>query len=418
LKNVQKVVIDGAKKIIIELSNGVIKIITEGQTATSEDNSYSFDDTHHTSYVVIDNASAYAIKDVWAKVKQSVADLGDKLKASTKALIEKYKPKIINSLNKVKQFVIDEGQKIILEFKGDLVRIIQSATDNLESTMAKRSISDIWGKVKAAAKNLGRNIKDTVDGVLEQYKPKVINALSNVKKVVINGAKQIVIEINNGIVKIVTEGQTGSSDGAAFYYLDDDVHHDIYVEIDDASPAPYYIADPWTLVKSAVSDLGNNIKDRVMKVIEQYKPKVINALNNVKKVVINGAKQIVIEINNGIVKIVTEGQTASSDGAAFYYLDDDVHHDIYVEIDDVSPAAYGIKDVWNKVKSAVNNLGDNIKGSVLKVVEQHKPQVIAALKNLQRVIIDAGKKIIIEIIVDLNGAIVKVLVDGLEGLSV
>jgi len=317
LKNVQKVVIDGAKKIIIELSNGVIKIITEGQTATSEDNSYSFDDTHHTAYVVIDNASAYAIRDVWAKVKQSVADLGDNLKASTKALIEKYKPKIINSLNKVKKFVIDEGQKIILEFKGDIVKIIQSATDNLESTMAKRSISDVWGKVKAAAKNLGSNIKDTVSGVLEQYKPKVINALNNVKKVVINGAKQIVIEINNGIVKIVTEGQTGSSDGDTFYYLDDVVQHDIYVEIDDASSA-----------------------------------------------------------------------------------------------------AYGIKDVWNKVKSAVNNLGDNIKGSVLKVVEQHKPQVIAALKNLQRVVIDAGKKIIIEIILDLNGAIVKVLVDGLEGFSV
>lgn len=69
------------------------------------------------------------------------------------------------------------------------------------------------------------------------------------------------------------------------------------------------------------------------------------------------------------------------------------------------------------MQSAVNQLRGTVTDSVLKVVDQYKPKVIKALKELQKVIIDAGKQIVIVVVQEVNGAIVKVLVDGLEGVS-
>jgi len=484
LNNVKKVVIEGAKKIVVEVNNGIVKIITDGQTATSDDNLYVFEEFHHTAYVVIDDAvpSAYGFKDVWGKIEDK---LGEEFSAQVKSLVEKYKPKIIKTLEKVKQFIIEEGKKIIIELQGDLIKIVvKSLTGQIE----KRSISDVWAKIKDAAKNLKSNIKDSVTDVLEKYKPKVIDALNNVKKVVIEGAKKIVVEVNNGIVKIITDGQTATSDNSLYA----DEHHEIYAIIDDDSMSyGYGIRDIWAKVKTAVKDLGDkiskeskeliekhkptiikllgqvkeialekgekiiirlkdqlikiaiekaiekiaggvlvqkrsirdiwgkikeaaknlgdNIQDSVTDVLIQYRPKLIDALNHVKKVVIDAAKQIVIEVNNGIVKIITDGQIATSDDSLYA----DVDHDIYYIIDDSASYGYGIRDVWGKVKTAVNNLRGDIKAKVMKIVEEYKPKVIQALRNVQQVVIDAGKQIFLRV----DGDIVKVIVDGLEGLS-
>ena len=56
LNNVKKVVIDGVKQIVVEFNNGVVKILTDGQTATSDGNLYAFDDAHYEAYVVIDDS--------------------------------------------------------------------------------------------------------------------------------------------------------------------------------------------------------------------------------------------------------------------------------------------------------------------------------------------------------------------------
>ena len=65
LNNVKKVVIDGVKQIVVEFNNGVVKILTDGQTATSDGNLYAFDDTHYEAYVVIDDSpvQGYAFGD-------------------------------------------------------------------------------------------------------------------------------------------------------------------------------------------------------------------------------------------------------------------------------------------------------------------------------------------------------------------
>ena len=65
MNNVKKVVIDAAKQIVVEIKNGVVIILTEGQTATSDGNLYAFDDTHYEAYVVIDESpvEGYAFGD-------------------------------------------------------------------------------------------------------------------------------------------------------------------------------------------------------------------------------------------------------------------------------------------------------------------------------------------------------------------
>ena len=65
-------------------------------------------------------------------------------------------------------------------------------------------------------------------------------------------------------------------------------------------------------------------------------------MNNVKKVVIDGAELVIVEVNNGIVKIITDGQTATSDGNLYAF--DDVHHDIYVVLDDPAISYSGLSD--------------------------------------------------------------------------
>jgi len=63
LNNVKKVVIEGAVKIVVELANGVVKILSQGETSTSDGATYGY--THHNVYVVIDSSSpsTYSLTD-------------------------------------------------------------------------------------------------------------------------------------------------------------------------------------------------------------------------------------------------------------------------------------------------------------------------------------------------------------------
>ena len=55
------------------------------------------------------------------------------------------------------------------------------------------------------------------------------------------------------------------------------------------------------------------------------------------------------------------------------------------------------------MQSAVNQLRGTVTDSVLKVVDQYKPKVIKALKELQKVVIDAGKQIVIVVVETIVG---------------
>merc|ERR1712121_351884 len=178
LKKLGAIVIKAGKQIIIELKGEIIRIIDADEVAES--------------------SNAYGLKDIWAKVKDAAEKLRDDAKEKIQAAIDRLKPQILDALKNVKEVAIDAGKKIIIQIKGEIVRIITGATE---------ASSDDY----AFMKKLGDNIKADTKDVIEKLKPKITDALNNLKTIVIDAAKKIVIQINDEIVKIVVRDKTAES---------------------------------------------------------------------------------------------------------------------------------------------------------------------------------------------------------------
>ena len=65
------------------------------------------------------------------------------------------------------------------------------------------------------------------------------------------------------------------------------------------------------------------------------------------------------------------------------------------------------------MKSAANRLVNSVKAATQKIIEQYKPQILAALENVQKVVIKGAKDLIIEVV---NG-IVKIITDSVSATS-
>ena len=70
----------------------------------------------------------------------------------------------------------------------------------------------VWGKVKAAVKNVGDKISEKTKNLIDTLRPKIVEALKNVQRVIIVEGKKLIIEINGSIVKIITDGLTATSE--------------------------------------------------------------------------------------------------------------------------------------------------------------------------------------------------------------
>ena len=76
---------------------------------------------------------------VWNKVKESLSQAGDKISEQTKALIEKYKPKIQDALQRVQKVIIEEGKRIVIEIINDIVKVTVGSLEN-NVALFKRSV--------------------------------------------------------------------------------------------------------------------------------------------------------------------------------------------------------------------------------------------------------------------------------------
>ena len=75
---------------------------------------------------------------VWSKVQAALDGLGDDVKDVATKLVNKYKPKIMESLEKVKKMALDGAKSLLLELQGDIVKILKGD----EKHLMKRAISD------------------------------------------------------------------------------------------------------------------------------------------------------------------------------------------------------------------------------------------------------------------------------------
>ncbi|XP_066913764.1 uncharacterized protein [Clytia hemisphaerica] len=422
LENVKKVVIKGVKDLIIEIVNGIVKIITDGVSSTSDGKDHpEFDLVSFPIFEVIDGSSIPRINfvtDAWKKVTDAFEKAGDKISNQTRALIEKYKPKVTDALTRVKKVIIDEGKRIVIEIIGDIVKIVvedlqedeivkelAALSEDSELMDAEFFFSELWEKVKTAANRLVDSVKATTQKIIEQYKPQILAALENVQKVVIKGVKDLIIEVVNGIVKIITDGVSSTSDGKDHPEFAI-VSFSIFEEIDGSSiPRINFVTDAWKKVTDAFEKAGDKISNQTRALIEKYKPKVTDALTRVKKVIIDEGKRIVIEIIGDIVKIVVEDLQKK----------DEIVKELAAlsEDSELMDAEFFFSELWEKVKTAANRLVDSVKATTQKIIELYKPQILAALENVQKVVIKGAKDLIIEVV---NG-IVKIITDGVSSTS-
>ena len=75
---------------------------------------------------------------VWSKVQAALDGLGDDVKDVATKLVNKYKPKIMESLEKVKKMALQGAKSLLLELQGDIVKILTGD----EKHLMKRAISD------------------------------------------------------------------------------------------------------------------------------------------------------------------------------------------------------------------------------------------------------------------------------------
>merc|ERR550534_1334024 len=80
------------------------------------------------------------------------------LKEDLKKLVIKYKPRILEELQKFKKVVIEEGKGLVIEMLGDAIKIIIKGGIGYEAEESNSKIGDkfkeIWGKVVAAWEKL------------------------------------------------------------------------------------------------------------------------------------------------------------------------------------------------------------------------------------------------------------------------
>merc|ERR1712002_1066521 len=435
--HLKDVVIACGKDIVIQVKDGIVKIITDGATAMSDDSDAS-EFYFEGDYVMLifnndDSEIVYGFKDAWAKVKDAFKKLGDKIKATSEDLwkkivpvagpvIEKYKDLIVKALQRQGTVIIDEGKKIVITVINDVVKVI---IDGIEAVSGKLELEaadengwkeEIWGKVTAAAEQLKKKIKTDVTKIIGDYKPKIVEALKGVGKIVIEAGKEWVIEVRDGIVKIISEtGEEGTSSGETFESEENAVS---IVYSSTNSIVGDKILEIWIKVVNAFHRLGQKISEAAQRfaqkmaglgdkiggewgkrivgdvsiILEKYKDIIVTGLKHLGKVVIKDTKTIVVEIIQDTVKIIVDGIHSLGGKLA-----------ISSETEE-----YGLKEIWEKVKAAVEGYFGHYKEELKKMVTKYKPKILEQLQKFKKVVIDEGKQLVI----DMLGDAIKIIIRG------
>merc|ERR550534_2653845 len=127
------------------------------------------------------------------------------LKEDLKKLVIKYKPRILEELQKFKKVVIEEGKGLVVEMLGDAIKIIIKGGIGYEA-VEENSFADMWEKVKAKVAKMKDVVREITMKKLDKYKPQIMDAVQHLKDVVIACGKDVVITVKDGIIKVIVDG--------------------------------------------------------------------------------------------------------------------------------------------------------------------------------------------------------------------
>merc|ERR1712002_1256188 len=139
-----KVIIDEGRKVVVTVIDDIVKVIIDGIEAASGEKSFYEEDN--------------GLKEIWEKVKAAVQEQAGHYKKEIDALVKKYKPRIVEQLQKVKKVVISEGKTLVIEMLGDAIKIIIKGGIGYEPE-ANLDISQLWDLVKAAVEKLTGEVR-------------------------------------------------------------------------------------------------------------------------------------------------------------------------------------------------------------------------------------------------------------------
>merc|ERR1712168_1323892 len=239
LKKLKDTLIKTGKQILVTIKDDVVEVIVGEFISSSEEDS--------------SDMVQYGFSDLWAKVKTAAGKLAGAVRDDVKAAIEKLKPQILEQLNQMKEIIIDAGKKVLIQVKDDVVRIIVDALKG-ESEIETYGFSDLWDKVKSAAKKLDSKIRGDIIKILNENKPQILEDLKKLKDTLIKTGKQILVTAKDDVVEVIVGEFISSS------------------EEDSSDMVQYGFSDLWAKVKTAAGKLAGAIRDDVKAAIEKLKP--------------------------------------------------------------------------------------------------------------------------------------------------
>merc|ERR1712002_282614 len=367
-KRAKKVVIDEGKQLVIDMLGDAIKIIIKSGVG----------------YEPQENG----LKEIWEQVKAAVEGYVGAYKEELKKLVTKYKPRIIAELKRAKQVVID--------MLGDAIKIIIKS--GVGDEPQENGLKEIWEKIKSTARKIKGVVSEKTLKVLEKYKPKILDAVKGLKDVVIACGKDLVIQVKDGIIKIITDGSVTVSDDspAENFYFEDGYAMVIYENAEYNG-----LENGWQKVKDAFKKLGEKIMRKSLDmwkrivpafkpIFEKYKDLIVKALIGQGKVIIDEGRKVVVTVIDDIVKVIIDGIEAASGEKSFYEEDN------------------GLKEIWEKVKAAVQEQAGHYKKEIDALVKKYKPRIVDQLQKVKKVVISEGKTLVIEML----GDAIKIIIKG------
>merc|ERR1711990_929071 len=130
----KQIIVDAAKGVVIQIHDQIVRIITGAQTGSSDEVA-----TYGALDGLWEKIKAVAVKlspdvlkivkEAGPKLAESLKKLGDDIRGRVETAIDELKPQILDSLNKIKEVTINAGKKVIIQIKGEIVRIITGATE-------------------------------------------------------------------------------------------------------------------------------------------------------------------------------------------------------------------------------------------------------------------------------------------------
>jgi len=418
----QKVVIACGKDLIVQIKDGIVKIIADGSTATSDDSSPSefFFKGHYVmlSFKDAELSVNNGFKEIWAKVQEAFKEFGEKVKAKSEAIwkklgpaamkvLGKYKDVIIDALEKDGKVIIVEGRKIVITIINDVVKVVIDAIDALtgEKTVPTAGgkgelatengiFKDMWNKVydQIIAKLGGVIGKASIDAI-KKHKKAFMEALKKLKSVILEGGHKLSVRISKHlhetIVEIFSDGKKVSEvveKTEAYAMLDNGIVQKVWDMIYDR----------------IIGKLGGVVGKATIDTIKKHKEAFMKALQHLGEVMVEGGHKMQVKIIKDVKETIIE-----------IFVDGKKVEEVVTEPDFALEENKSFGDLWGKIIDTVQQLGEAVSGTTAKVVEEFKPQILHALQDLKKVVVKGVKTVIIEV----KDAVIKVLSGGVSATS-